>query len=268
MAGPERVLAVLPLFSDARPDWTAEEAGQALGVSTSSAYRYFAVLAEAGLLTAAGGGRYRLGPAFIQYDRQIQRTDPVLRAARPVMAELADAAPPGSIVLLCQLFRDSVLCVHQAARLPAGQAAPGVSYERGRPMPLFRGATSKVILAQLPPRRLRQLHASHQAEIQAAGLGADWPGFRAGLTALRRAAWVVTRAELDKGRLGVAVPLFDAERRWLGSLSYVLADRIGDEMIAALGRRLAIAAGKLGVVAAPPADPAPDERLPRRSRPI
>ena len=39
------------------------------------------------------------------------------------------------------------------------------SYERGRPRPLTRGATSKVILAQLPTRRLTSLLGAHEAGI-------------------------------------------------------------------------------------------------------
>ncbi|MFY0108237.1 helix-turn-helix domain-containing protein, partial [Acinetobacter baumannii] len=96
------------LFTLDRPAWTVERVAAALGVSASSAYRYVAVLTEAGLLTQAGGGSYVLGPALIQYDRQIQLTDPLLQAARPVMEGALQAAPPGSAVLLCRLFGETV----------------------------------------------------------------------------------------------------------------------------------------------------------------
>ncbi len=188
-------------------------------MSASSAYRYVAVLLEAGLLTHAGAARYVLGPAMIQYDRQIQLTDPLLRAARPVMQNLLPVVPPGSVLLLCRIYSDVVLCIDQLA---VSEPVRALSYERGRPMPLFRGATSKIILAGLPTRELRRLYASHAVEIAAASLGVDWTQFHASLAALRRAGYAITRAELDDGSVGVAAPLHDEQRRVLGSLSFVV----------------------------------------------
>jgi len=159
MAAPDRMISVLRLFTLDKPSWTVEKAALALEVSVSSAYRYFAALTEAGLLTSFASGHYVLGPAIIQYDRQIQLTDPLLRVAKPVMAEMIRFAPPSSILLLCRMFRESVLCIHQ---LTEPGAEIRVSYERGRPMPLFKGATSKIILSYLPSRDLRRLYAVHQ----------------------------------------------------------------------------------------------------------
>jgi IclR helix-turn-helix domain len=130
MAGPDRTISVLKLFTLDRPTWTVEEAAPALHVSVSSAYRYFAALTEAGLLTTASSSHYILGPAIIQYDRQIQLTDPLLRIAKPIVAEIIRFAPENSTVLLCRIFRDTVLCVHQVTVV---NAATRVSYERGRP---------------------------------------------------------------------------------------------------------------------------------------
>jgi DNA-binding IclR family transcriptional regulator len=217
--GTDRTIGVLKLFTLEAPAWTVEDAAGAMGVSASSAYRYFAALTEAGLLTADTSGRYVLGPAIIQYDRQIQLTDPLLRAAKPVMAEIMRFAPADSTVLLCRMFRDTVLCMHQVAKAGGG---PRVSYERGRPMPLFRGATSKVILAHLPPRDLRRVYDAHRAEVGAAGLGETWDAFRAGMARMRKGGHAVTRAEVDPDRIGIAVPILDDHRRVLGSLSYVI----------------------------------------------
>ncbi|QUD90256.1 IclR family transcriptional regulator [Phenylobacterium montanum] len=219
------MLAVLGLFSIERPVWTAEEAADVLSVSLSSAYRYFALLGEAGLVTTIATGRYTLGPSISQWDRQIQLTDPLLTAARPVMQDLVGYAPPGSAVLLCRYFGDRVLCVFNV--FSEGPQSL-VSYERGRPMPLFRGATSKAILANLPHRALRRLQEEHAGEIAAAGLGEDWPTFRTNLAALRKAGAVVTRQEVDRDRVGIAAPILKDDRHALGSLSFVVRDSTTD----------------------------------------
>ncbi len=228
----DRLLAALALFTVDNPQWTVDDAAKKLGVSAPTAYRYFKRLTGAGLITPVSGAGYTLGPAIIQMDRQIQITDPMLRAARGVMHELIQRAPDGSALLLCRLFHDRVMCVHQV--FGRGPQEP-VSYERGRLMPLFRGATSKVILAHLPARTLKSLYEQSGGEIDQANLGDSFEEFRAGLAAIRRAGVATSHGEIDPGRVGVGVPLFDRDRTILGSLSFALsAGRASDRLTARL----------------------------------
>jgi DNA-binding IclR family transcriptional regulator len=102
-------------------------------------------------------------------------------------------------------------------------------------MPLYRGATSKIILAHLPARTLKALLAHDAATIADAGLGAGWEEFRRGLAVIRRAGVSVSRGEIDPGRVGVAAPVFDRDRAVLGSLSLVLpAAHVDETLIARL----------------------------------
>lgn len=224
----DRLLAVLALFSIEQPGWTVEAAADALGVSATTAYRYFKRLTKTGLISPISGARYTLGPAIIQMDRQIQLCDPMLKAARGVMAELIQYAADGATILLCRLFHDRVMCVHQV--MGRGPQAP-VSFERGRLMPLFRGATSKIILAYLPARTLKSLYERSRLDIAEAGLGDSWEEFRRQLAELRRAGVAVTSQDLDPGRVGIAAPVFDKERAVLGSLSFVLPAQRADDAL-------------------------------------
>ena len=227
----DRMLAVLGLFTIERSEWSVEAAAMELRVSATTAYRYFKRLTNFGLLSPVSGANYVLGPTIVQMDRQIQICDPMLRASQPVMADLIQYAPEGSVLLLCRLFHDRVMCVHQVA--DRGTQAP-VGYERGRLIPLFRGATSKIILANLPVRTLRSLFEQNFPEIAEAGLGEDWDDFRQGLTVLRREGVAVARGELEPGRVGIAAPIFERQAI-LGSLSFVLpAERAEDTLIGRL----------------------------------
>jgi len=224
----DRLLAVLALFTVEQPEWTVEAAALKLHVSATTAYRYFKRLTKAGLITPVSGAGYMLGPAIIQMDRQIQICDPMLNAARPVMLDLVQYAAAGSTILLCRQFHDRVMCVHQV--MGRGPQEP-VAYERGRLMPLFRGATSKIILAHLATRTLKTLFAREAADIAAAGLGTTWDDFRHSLAGLRRAGVCVTRGEIDPGRVGIAAPIFDREHAILGSLSFVLPKAYAEETL-------------------------------------
>ncbi len=223
-----RLLSVLELFTVDKHEWTVELAAERIGVSATTAYRYFRYLKNVGLITPATGASYTLGPAIIQLDRQLQICDPMLNAARSVMNNLIDHAAEGSTMLLCRLFHNKVMCVHQV--VGRGRQEP-VSYERGRLMPLYRGATSKIILAHIPPRKLKALFAQNAKEIAHAGLGNSWSEFRATLAALRRAGFATSKSEVDSGRLGIASPIFDTGRSILGSLSLALSVQMSDERL-------------------------------------
>jgi DNA-binding IclR family transcriptional regulator len=216
LSSAQRLLDTLALFTPRRPAWTPERAAQALGVSRASAYRYFALLSAADFIEATPGRGYALGPAVIELDRQIRLSDPLVQTAADTMLDLARGT--GGAILLCRLYRGRVLCVHQER----GAAVPAaISYERGRPMPLYRGATSKAILAFLPQRALVELALRDRAEIVRAGLPTDGAALWRSLEAVRAKRICVTHSEIDAGACGAAVPLFERERV-IGSLSVVL----------------------------------------------
>jgi DNA-binding IclR family transcriptional regulator len=224
----DRLLKALALFTIERPQWTVEAAAETLGVSPQTAYRYFKQLTGSGLITPVAGAGYTLGPAIIQMERQIQATDPMLIAARTVLVDLIQHAVEGSTAILCRLFHDRVMCMHQV--MSRGPQEP-VSYERGRLMPLYRGATAKIILAHLPTRTLKSLFARDADAIAAAGLGKSFDEFRRALVTLRRAGICITHGEVDPGRTGIGVPIFDRDGAVLGSLSLALPRARADEAL-------------------------------------
>lgn len=252
----DKLLLALRLFTPERPMWTVEEAAAALGVSLSTAYRYFRSLGDAGLLDPVEAqGFYVLGPAVIEFDRTIRVSDPLLGASIPTMRWLADQTGRRGTLLLCRLYQEKVMCIHQERAAGVEQA---ISYERGRPMPMFRGAASKAILAQLPPRQLRRIFEKAAPEIEALGLGPDWKGFRGRLGAIRRAGVCISRGELDPGVIGISAPLFSPQKQVLGSLGLAIRDDL-DEPAFARMRGLVIAGAREIEVAArrcvPSADP-------------
>lgn len=219
MSTADRVLSVLGLFTMEQPEWTVEGAMQELGLSSSTAYQYFRSLVEAGLLVSSKTGLYSIGPGVISLDRITRRHDPLVQEARQPMRRLADCVDAAGVALLCRIFKSQVMCVDQ---LSTG-ANFAIGYERGRPMPLFRGAASKVILAQLPSRATRRLWDCDAAAITAAGLGEDWEAFKAQLRQLRRTPAIATLGEIDRGLVGISAAVFDAEGLVCGSLGIVVS---------------------------------------------
>ena len=192
MSSAGRLLQILSLFSASRPAWTPVEAASVLKISRASAYRYFELLLGAGFVERVAGHRYALGPRIVELDRQIRLADPLVQASADEMVKLARET--GGIALLCRLHNDRVLCIHQER----GPRTPRfVSYERGRAMPLNRGATSKVILAFLSDAKGKELEE------------------------IRKERLAIAYGEVDPDACGIAVPLEEGSRV-VGSLSVVL----------------------------------------------
>jgi DNA-binding IclR family transcriptional regulator len=196
-----RALAILDLFTADAPAWTAERICEERSLSVPTGYRYIRELVSAGLLVRLSGGHYSLGPKIIALDHTIRQSDPLLRVAVPVMVDLVRRT--GCACVLSSLLGDQILDTHRES----GAEPLTLAYGRGRPRPMFHGAAPKVILADQPTVWLRRLHDARSAEIDAAGLGEDWPAFRRKLSEIRRNGFYVSRGELEVDISAIAAPI-------------------------------------------------------------
>ena len=199
-----RVLRLLQLFSPARPLWTVEQVAAELEVSTSSAYRYVQDLLATGFLDPVQGG-YMLGPALIELDYLIRQHDPLIRAAAPFMRALLDQTTQRGAVILCRRFRDRVMCIHQEH---GTEPHPMAGYERGVGMPLFVGATSRVILANEAPRIQRRIYLENEEDIRSKGVVSGWKEFSALAANIRRQGYAESASEVTANVRGIAAPIF------------------------------------------------------------
>lgn len=223
-----RYVRILGLFTEGRSQWTIPEMATAMEVPGSTVYRSVQDMISANFLEYAGEAQYRLGARFIELDRMIRVTDPVYSKGTPFLQDVCVQARVPCVAVLARLYNDTVMSVSQAF-----SAADHLytSYERGRPRPLTRGATSKVILAQLPARRLKRLM---QGE---GGNAGEIDEMRAELGGIRRQGFAITRGEVDAGRIGIAAPVLVAGRALIGSLSLVVK---AEEVDPQQERRLAL----------------------------
>ncbi|MBO9355715.1 HTH domain-containing protein [Bordetella petrii] len=212
-----RILHILQLFEN-QPVWTVEAIAQEMGTSTSSAYRDVQELNHAGFLAPVVGSGYVLGPAFVQFDRLVRISDPLIRLGAPHLRRLLEATTQRAVAVLSRRYRNHVMCVHQEA----GDAPyPLTMYERGVAMPLFVGATSKAILAHLSDRVLERIYLENEEKIRQLLSCKSWKAFRDQLLEIRRSGVAVTASEVAKGRVGVAAPIF-ANGQVIGALSLVV----------------------------------------------
>ncbi|WP_213736865.1 IclR family transcriptional regulator C-terminal domain-containing protein [Bradyrhizobium sp. dw_411] len=217
---------LLDLFGDDRWLVTIEQVMTELELPRSTAYRTVSALAGAGFLDRVSDEGYSLGPRILQLYRQLQLGDPLLQVARPVCAALAAIAPQGSAVILCRSYFDGVMCVHQE-RTPGPQEI--VSYQIGRPMPLYHGSSSKTVLAVLERPRLLKLYTRDANQIRKAGFGGDREAFLANVKAIQRAGYYVAHGEVDRGRVGISSPFAVKRFGLTGCISIVLSEAAATE---------------------------------------
>lgn len=254
MSEKSRLPRILAAFDLAHPVLRPADLMRDLGVSRASIYRDLADLEQAGLLERVAGRGYALGPLIVELDRQIRLADPLLNASGNLLRKLA--LETGGTVLLCRVHAAKVLCIHQEI---GGDSVDTLSYERGRAMPLYRGATSKIILAHLPLSTLQELWERDREEMVAAGLPDAFAALCELLNVLRNERFYMTESEVDPGMAGFAAPLMDGARV-LGSLSVVMPVHGLQEV-----RRKAVAS-RLMSAAATIESQIEDERLKARTK--
>ncbi len=214
MARLDRILSLLDTFADGTAVSTAEQISQRTGFPIATTYRYIRELTDAGLMVRLPQG-YAPGPRIIEWDCMIREGDPLLACSRGVIAELV--ADTGLELLLSQLYGDKVVNVHYEH----SSANPLLHFGRGRVMPLFRGSTSRVILAAMPARQLRRLYDANEAHPDVQRFGAGWKAFHRALAEVRQQGYAISSGELDATKVGIAAPIFGEGGRALASLTLI-----------------------------------------------
>ena len=148
--GARRVLALMLTFSANEHTLTARQLAERTGIALPSVYRYITLLRETGLLAGDERGSYRLSARLIGLASAAQAAESIIDYADPIMRDLAERT--GETVILVRLIGRSAVCVH---RVESGQRLR-ISFEPGQPLPLDRGASSRLLLASLAPSVRRE----------------------------------------------------------------------------------------------------------------
>jgi DNA-binding IclR family transcriptional regulator len=217
----DRAFEILDLLDESSPTVSPEQIAETLDLSRSTTYRYLRVLCNAGLLVQLSRGHYSLGPRIVELERKIQISDPMTFVGNKIMPDRARRVP-GSVMILCGLWGDRVLCLRQENSDPSGEAPLRLLRARGLPFSLFKGAASLAILANLPAARMKSLFLRSGADIAEAGLGDNWTDFRRRMNAIRKAGHCITVGTFESDLAALAAPIFNDEGTVIGSLARIL----------------------------------------------
>lgn len=208
----DKVLDVLLLFDESRPELTVDEIGALIDAPRSTTYRYVRTLRDKGFLERTATGVFRLGPRLLQLGRTARSNLDIGDIARPVMVEIAQQTK--ETVLLTRLFDRNAVCIERVE----GPQTIRISFERGRVQPLHAGASSKILLAFIDESEWDE-HLALPLERFTDQTVTDVDMLKEQLRQIRRQGYCVSESEVDVGARAVAVPILDSRDQLVAGLS-------------------------------------------------
>ncbi len=217
MSSLSKTLGVLDLFGPHQLQIDPETIATRMGLSRATVYRYVKDLCEAGLLKRVGAGSYGLGPRIIELDWVMRQYDPILSAGRMLMNELAQKT---GLAVFASVFYDGHII---NTYITESYDASTFAFGRGHPLPLFRGAQSKVLVAAQRGKRLQQLFERYIASDPTHPYSTrPWSEFARDAKKIRKDGYCITHDELNYGLTGIAAPIVNVdEKEVIGSISAV-----------------------------------------------
>jgi DNA-binding IclR family transcriptional regulator len=206
----DRVADVLLLFAQSNNPLGVSQIARTLTLSKAVVHRILQSLTSRSLLqVAAGGSTYVLGPAATTLASKAWSQVDLRTLASPILRRLRDDTRETTTL--------SVLVGNHRIYLDQYESPQEVKMvvELGPRFPLHSGASSRAILAFLPPaftdEAVRLLH-----EIRT---GFDEDAYRADLAGIREKGYGVSHNERNTGAASIAASFFDAAGNVMGSIS-------------------------------------------------
>lgn len=228
---------VLGLIGPARPEITARQVVEELGMPPATAHRFLATMVELGVLATYRRGTYAFGPRISELTGLEQVTNPLSNLVEPVIG--AASRDLSESVMACQLSRLGPICM--AVATP--DRAFAINIRVGTILPLHSTAQGKLWLAGLSARERRARLGAYSLVAVTENTIRDREALDAELALIRRRSHAVNRGENESDLGAIAVPVRDRQGRTILSISmFMLLGRMTDALVAEAVPRLREAA--------------------------
>jgi IclR family transcriptional regulator, KDG regulon repressor len=210
----ERVFNILEAFSVDEPELTATQLSLRLGLHKATVHRLVSVLEARGFLERDPRSRaYMLGHGLLRFVELVRKRNDLVSIVMPYMTRLRAAT-------------DETVGVHVRSgseRICIGQLESShelrMRLEIGKPLPIYCGAASKVLLAAMEPDEIDAV--IRKTKLRPLGPGSIRSKFAlaADLKAILENGYAISREERVAGGITVAAPIRDSSGVVLASLS-------------------------------------------------
>jgi len=213
----DRALNVLQMFTEERPEVSAIDVAESLGVARSTAYRYLQTLVQSDFLMETGRGGFRLGLHVVELARIARKGFGLTEICVPVMRELAEQFH--QTVLLTKLMGNAVVCLE---REEAREQYVRLSYERGSVLDINAGASALVLLSNLGESQVRSILGSTELHQFTPSTMTDPDDIITRLRQIHQDGYAVSAGEVDSNAMGIAAPITRSNGDVIAAISVVL----------------------------------------------
>ncbi|MEH7342359.1 IclR family transcriptional regulator [Bacillus sp. JJ1532] len=204
----ERALDIIFSLAEVESNLTVSEIAEKVAIPESTAYRLIKTLENYGMVERKSVGQIRLGVRILDLARSLQQQmdRELITIARPIMEMLTENVNETS--LLCVRSATEVICVQSIET----RQILRLSVEVGKILPLYRGASGKAILAFEKKQTISQLVQTISDENVRQNIQSE-------IEEIRSQGYCLTFAEVDTNIFGLAVPIYDKDKRVIASLT-------------------------------------------------
>ncbi|WP_010530055.1 IclR family transcriptional regulator [Lentibacillus jeotgali] len=208
-----KVLSILNLFNMERKSLTVDEMAELHSLPKSSVYRHVRTLKEHGYLIEHHKGRYKLGYKFLEYANIVRSDINITEVSHPMMNDLT--LEFGETTILSVLSDINAVCL---ATSTSNQPIK-VSSEEGKILPLYSGASSKVILAYQNADLLDKIIEGGHVQRFTDKTLTDKTDIIEDMKHIRGRGYARSFSEVDKGVISIGFPIRNSKGKVFASLA-------------------------------------------------
>lgn len=210
----ERALDILLLFTAGQAEMGITDLAEKAGLSKSTVHRLLTALQNKGFIQQnPENQRYSLGLTLLHLGNLVGDRLDLKRLARPTMTHLQDET--GETVNLNIVRDNRRVCIEKV------ESRHDVRHfvEIGRSLPLYAGASGKVIMAFMEPEQVEEIIASTGLAGYTPNTITDPDAFREELSRIRQRGYATSLGERVEGAASVSAPVWDRDGKVVASLT-------------------------------------------------
>ena len=208
-----RALAIMECFdNNDSKELTLKDIISETGLSKSTAFRLLLNLRDHDFLSMTVDGKFTIGNEIIRLASIAEKNDILKNEAFEILRRFSELSD--ETVILAKYDNYRAICVDKVE----SQKVLKIASQIGKTVPLFMGATGKIISAYLSKSELKKCLPVQQKLFQQSY---EEDALYKALSIIREQGYCTSLGEVDEGVAAISVPVLGSKGRVLGSISIV-----------------------------------------------
>lgn len=207
-------LDVIEHINDDSKVYRASDIARALGINRTRVFRILKTLEMRGYVDYnADTQGYRLGVKFLQIGENVRERLDLRREAETILVELSRKTGDSAHLLILRGNRAVTIDRRQ------GENRLQVASPIGQSLPLYVGASPKILLAYLPDEERERIIKGIELERFTDNTIANLNELREYLTTIRQQGYAVDEEDYEQGVYAIGAPVFDFTGRVIAGIT-------------------------------------------------